>query len=166
MMKMFKSLAIIACIGAIFCVSGCGSKTSDSSSDSSKAEAANTPEAVVEDWLKTIQDGKLDQAYLEAHLKGFDKKIADIKNAAGDDKEKAKKIDAAVQRECAYHSKIRVEKIKTTFDIKTAKFTVGKSAGDDNLMVVMVKLEQDGKETEIPLSAAKVNGKWMITDIK
>ena len=52
MKKMIKLMAMVACMCAVFGIAGCG---------------GNSPDAVVLDFLKTMQSGKADEAYLKAN---------------------------------------------------------------------------------------------------
>ena len=137
-MKLFKLFAMLACMGAMFCVTGCG---------------ANTPEAVVMDFVKTVQAGKIDQAYLEAHFADFKEKMAKRKQELGNDQ---KKVDAEM--------KMVVEMLNEMGKKhgKDAKFSVVESKVDGDKATVTVKSEKDGKEETQKVTVKKINDKWMI----
>jgi ABC-type oligopeptide transport system substrate-binding subunit len=137
-MKLFKLFAMLACLGAMFCVSGCGS---------------NTPEAVVTDFVKTAQAGKLDQAYLEAHFAGFAEELAKQKEKHGKDQ---KKIDEEVKKMIEFLNEMAKK------EGKDAKFSVVESKVEGDKATVTVKFEKDGKENKEKISVKKVNDKWMI----
>ena len=138
MMKMFKLFAIMTCIGAIFCVSGCGS---------------NAPDSVVLDFLKTAQAGKLDQAYLEAHVAGFTEQLAELKKKAGDDK---KKVDEGVKQMLDLFNDAAKKYGKDT------KFSVADTKIDGDKATVTIKFDKDGKEQKQEIHVKKVNDKWML----
>ena len=139
MMKMFKLFAIMACIGAIFCVSGCGS---------------NSPDAVVTDFLKTVQNGKLDRAYLEAHVAGFAEEIAKLKEKLGNDQ---KKVDEEVKQMVDLFNMLAKKHGQDT------KFSVADTKVDGDKATVTVKFEKDGKEDKQDINVKKVNDKWMLS---
>ena len=138
-MKMFKLFAIVACVGALFCVTGCGS---------------NSPDGVVLDFLKTAQAGKLDQAYLESHVYGVAEELAKLKEKAGDDK---KKVDEGVKQMLDLFNDSAKKFGKDT------KFSVADTKIDGDKATVTVKFDKDGKEQKQNISVKKVNDKWMIS---
>lgn len=138
-MKLFKLFAMLACMGAMFCVTGCGS---------------NTPEAVVKDFLNTVQAGKLDQAYLESHLAGFTEEMANLKKKLGSDQ---KKVDAQVKE----FVEMLNEGAKKHG--KDAKFSIVESKIDGDKATVTVKFVKDGKEETEKIPVKKINDKWMIS---
>ena len=128
MKKMIKLMAMVACMCAVFGIAGCG---------------GNSPDAVVLDFLKTMQSGKADEAYLKANCTESAAKMFTLGLAMAKD-----------------------EMMK---NMEGVKFSVADTKIDGDKATVTVKMEggkkdKDGKagKEEEKFDLKKVDGKWKI----
>ena len=128
MKKMIKLMAMVACMCAVFGIAGCG---------------GNSPDAVVLDFLKTMQSGKADEAYLKANCTESAAKMLTLGLAMAKD-----------------------EMMK---NMEGVKFSVADTKIDGDKATVTVKMEggkkdKDGKagKEEEKFDLKKVDGKWKI----
>ncbi len=127
-MKMIKLMSMAVCACAMFIIAGCG---------------GSSPDAVALDFMKTLQAGKADEAYLKANCTEDTAKLFGLAMAMGKDELK-KEMDGV------------------TFSVKDTKID-----GDSAVVTLVAEGKKDkkgGKEEE-KLNLKKVDGKWKI-DVK
>ena len=127
MMKMVKSIAMTACACAMF--AGCG-----------KAPEAETPavapEVVALDYMKSMQSGKVDEAYLKEHCTENAVKIIGELLSSG--------------------------KEGVMSELEGIKFSVGAVKIDgDSAKVTLAKEGPNGKDSDT-IDLKKVDGRWKV----
>lgn len=130
--KMKKLIMLLACACTALIITGCGKK----------------PDAVVLDYMKTMQEGKLDEAWVKENCTEETAKLLNAMLALGKD-------------EITKEMKEKLEGVT---------FTVTDTKIDGDTAVVTVKTEggknkDKGKEEE-KINLKKVDGKWKIHETK
>ena len=125
MKKMIKLMAMVACVCAVFGIAGCG---------------GNSPDAVALDFLKTVQAGKADEAYLKANCTESTAKMFGMLLTMGKD--------------------------EMTKEMEGVTFSVADTKIDGDKATVTIKAEggkkgQEGKDEE-KINLKKVDGKWKV----
>ena len=128
MKKMIKLMAMVACMCAVFGIAGCG---------------GNSPDTVMLDFLKTMQSGKADEAYLKANCTESAAKMFTLGLAMAKD-EMMKNMEG-----------VKFSVADTKIDGDKARVTVKMEGG---------KKDKDGKagKEEEKFDLKKVDGKWKI----
>ena len=124
-MKMLKLMTMTVCTCAMFIIAGCG---------------GSSPDAVALDFMKTLQAGKADEAYLKANCTEDTAKLFGVVMAMGKDELK-KELDGV------------------TFSVKETKID-----GDSAVVTLVAEGKKDkkGAKEDSKLTLKKVDGKWKI----
>ena len=127
MKKMVKSIVVAACACALFV--GCGKAPEE-------AAKVVPPEEVALDYMKSMQSGKVDEAYLKEHCTENAVKIIGELLSSG--------------------------KEGVVSELKGIKFSVGSVNVDgDSAKVTLTKEGPDGKDSDM-IDLKKVDGKWRV----
>ncbi len=127
MKKMVKSIVVAACVCALF--AGCGKAPEE-------AAKVVPPEKVALDYMKSMQSGKMDEAYLKEHCTEVAAKMIGEMLSSG--------------------------KEGVMSELKGIKFSVGEvKVEGDSAKVTLTKEGPGGKDSDT-IDLKKVDGKWRV----